>query len=114
MLLVEDEPLVRDLVREVLDSRGYDVRVADGPEQALRLADSEFELLVTDVVMPGMNGRVLAERLRIRHPLLKVLYTSGYPSESVRAQVGLPEDVEFLQKPFSLARLEEKVAEILR
>jgi len=64
-------------------------------------------------VLPGMNGRELADRLSARYPRLKVIYTSGYPSETVRAQVGLPEDAEFLQKPFSLAKLEGKVAEIL-
>ncbi len=60
-----------------------------------------------------MNGRELADRLSALHPLLKVIYTSGHPRESVRDSVGLAEDAVFLQKPFSLAKLEQKVAEVL-
>lgn len=113
VLLVEDEPLVRDLVREVLEARGYDVSVASDPEEALRLGAAGVDLLVTDVVMPGMNGRELADRLAASHPALKVLYLSGYSSEAVRDRVGLADDAEFLQKPFSLQKLELKVSEIL-
>ncbi len=101
VLLVEDEPFVRSVTARILNDAGYHVLVADGPEAALRY-EAEFEdpidVLVTDVVMPGMNGRELATELRNRRNNLQVLYISGYPSAAFDAP-GDP-STAFLAKPY--------------
>jgi two-component system, cell cycle sensor histidine kinase and response regulator CckA len=116
ILLVEDEPAVRGLARQILRMHGYVVlEAADGVE-ALRLADAQagpIDLLITDVIMPAMGGVPLAERLVARRPETKVLFTSGYPEDAV-VQHGIPRTlVAFLQKPFTPAGLAQKVREVL-
>jgi CheY-like chemotaxis protein len=115
VLLVEDNEAVRGLVRDMLLDRGYDVLVAAGPGQALALADGlpELDLLVTDVVMPEMNGRQLAERLAEARPGLRVLYTSGYTDDAMIARGVLERGFTFLQKPFSIEELALHVREAL-
>jgi CheY-like chemotaxis protein len=113
ILLVEDEPLVRQLVMEMLDGQGYRVAAAPGPEEALALRDeaAACDLLITDVVMPRLDGRSLAARLREARPDLRVLYTSGYTSDVVVDDTAVAS--AFLQKPFSLDELAATVREIL-
>jgi len=116
ILLVEDEPAVRELTRMVLSEGGYSVIEALNPEDALRLSGDngrEIHLLLTDVVMPGMSGHDLAKRLTARYPNLRVLYMSGY-AYNVFAEGGtLEENVSFLQKPFTPKALTQRVRETL-
>ena len=116
ILLVEDEPQLRELTRTVLESRGYSVVEAVSPDEAERLAEkygAKIHLLLTDVIMPGISGRELAKRLSARQPAMRVLYMSGY-TYNVIAQGGtLERGVAFLQKPFTPSALIEKVREVL-
>ena len=117
VLLVEDEESVRELVRVTLTARGYKVLEAENGENGLRVADESKEpidLLVTDVVMPGMGGRELAKRLQALRPGISVLYLSGYTEDAVVTQQGaLGPGAVFLQKPFTLQSLAKKVREVL-
>ncbi|MFO0863491.1 MAG: response regulator [Gemmataceae bacterium] len=116
LLLVEDEDGVRALSRFTLQQCGYTILEASHGEEAIRVATNHREkihLLVTDVVMPGMGGRVLAERLLSLHPEMKVLYLSGYTDDAVVRHGILHEEVNFLQKPFSPNTLAHKVREVL-
>jgi two-component system, cell cycle sensor histidine kinase and response regulator CckA len=115
ILLAEDEELVRRLAHRVLEAQGYSVRSAGSGKAALELAENggRVDLLVTDVVMPGMSGRQLAEQLRTRQPDLKVLYLSGYTDDAVVRHGVLEQNVFFLQKPFSPAVLLGKVRAVL-
>jgi two-component system cell cycle sensor histidine kinase/response regulator CckA len=116
ILLVEDEDSVRSLVCDFLKGTGHTVIEApDGPE-AIRLAESRQEridLLISDVVMPKMNGRELSIELRRRLPQLKVLFISGYTDDAVFRAGVLEGDVAFLQKPFTLRGLSSKIREVL-
>ena len=114
VLLVEDEPMVRSLVRSILTAKGYTVREASSGEEALeRFGDDlgRVHLLLTDVVMPGINGRVLAERLAARRPDLKVLFMSGYTEDAVLGARG--PGMQFLQKPFAPDALRSMVRQVL-
>ena len=114
ILLVEDNDAVRRPVARLLSDFGYDVVAADGPEEALRLAAGRrLDLLVTDVVMPTMNGRQLAERLLADRSDLKVLYMSGYTDDAVIARGVIAPGTAFLQKPFGADRLAQKIRELL-
>jgi PAS domain S-box-containing protein len=116
VLLAEDEQAVRSLARQVLLSGGYTVLEAGDGAQALWLAERHggpIHLLVTDVVMPGLGGRGLAERLCAARPGLKVLYLSGYTDDAVVRHGVSREAVHFLPKPFSAAALALKVREVL-
>jgi len=116
LLLVEDEDAVRALVRNVLREKGYRILEASRGEEALELAEQyggPIDLLVTDVVMPQMNGRELARRLITLLPQIKVLYISGYADSAVWHQAGLDSGGAFLQKPFSPEALARKVREVL-
>jgi two-component system cell cycle sensor histidine kinase/response regulator CckA len=115
VLLVEDNDAVRGLVREMLEDRGYEVVAAAGPREALQAAAEleSIDLLVTDVVMPELNGRQLAERLVADRPGLRVLFISGYTDDAMIARGVLESDVLFLQKPFSVEELAVKVRQAL-
>ncbi len=116
ILLVEDEPAVRELTLMVLSERGYTVIEAHTPEDAERLArnnGAEIHLLLTDVVMPGLSGRELAKRITGRYPNLRVLYMSGYTYNVIAQDGTLEEGISFLQKPFTPQVLAEKVREAL-
>jgi CheY-like chemotaxis protein len=116
VLLVEDNEVVRRLARGVLAEAGYEVVEAETPERALELAGGTTEpidLVVTDVVMPGMNGRELADELRRRQPDLRVLFTSGYTDDVVLSNGALQSGTGFLQKPFGVDELQRKVRELL-
>ncbi len=116
VLVVEDQQSVRGFVRNLLKLNGYRVlEAADGTE-ALRICrqhPGEIQLLVTDLVMPGMSGRELAERLRSEQAEVKVLYMSGYTDDSVVHAGGAQAGMAFLQKPFSPTTFTHKVREVL-
>lgn len=114
VLLVEDEESVRQLVRETLQSRGYTVTDASDGEQALAIAAKQkaIHLMITDVVMPGINGQDLAKEILRTHPATKVLFLSGYAEDTIRQQA-LPPGTAFLQKPFTLQTLLRKTREVL-
>lgn len=116
LLLVEDEDGVRALSRYTLQQCGYTLLEASHGEEAIRVATNyreKIHLLVTDVVMPGMGGRILAERLLSLHPEMKVLYLSGYTDDAVVRHGILHEEVNFLQKPFSPNALAHKVRDVI-
>ena len=116
ILLVEDEPQLLKMTKTVLERKGYRVLAAAGPAEALALAAARAEtidLLVTDVVMPGMNGRELAGRLQAATPKLRCLFMSGYTANVIAHHGVLDEGVAFIQKPVSSRDLAAKVREVL-
>jgi PAS domain S-box-containing protein len=116
VLVVEDEPLVRSLTVRALVDQGYRVlQAGDGPGaiSVLRGFGGEVHLLITDVVMPGMNGRELADRLTTDRPGLRVLYISGYTDHAVVRHGVLDDGIAFLSKPFDLKELTRTVREVL-
>lgn len=116
LLFVDDEPAIRRAVRRILEKAGHDVTVADGPMHALTLAHSLLErpdLLITDVVMPGMNGRELADRLLERWPGLPVLFVSGYSEDVIVKRGVLMRGNHLRAKPFSPEQLDTKIRQVL-
>jgi CheY-like chemotaxis protein len=116
VLVAEDEQMVRVLIRKVLEQAGYTVLLASGGAEALQLAARHagpIQMLVTDVVMPGMNGRELARRLLELRPDTKVLYLSGYADDAVERHGVLDPGTAFMQKPFSPGALASRVREVL-
>ncbi|HYC34053.1 MAG TPA: ATP-binding protein, partial [Gemmatimonadales bacterium] len=116
VLVVEDEEAVRVLAKRVLVVRGYQVLDAGSAQEALELTDGgrrRIDLLITDVVMPGMGGPALAERLVAAQPGLPVLYISGYAEEAIRRQGSLPAGGALLEKPFTADQLARRVREAI-
>jgi two-component system, cell cycle sensor histidine kinase and response regulator CckA len=116
VLVVEDEPALLSMNEMMLDRLGYRVLAASTPEEAIRLAEqhaNEISLVITDVVMPGMNGRELAERLQSLYPGIKIIFMSGYTADVIAHRGVLDENVNFIQKPFSKKDLSIKVREVL-
>ncbi|MGH7230338.1 MAG: response regulator, partial [Nitrospiraceae bacterium] len=116
VLLVEDEPDVRSIVSDALQENGYSVLEARHGIEALVLGaqrNGQIHLLITDVVMPQMNGRELAEHLHLTHPEARVLYMSGYPDDPAIRHGILDAELAFLQKPFTSEALVRKVRAIL-
>ena len=116
ILLVEDDEMVRNLIRETLVRAGYNVIDAATPADAPRLASAyqqKIHLLITDVIMPKVSGRQLAQQLAGQRPDMKVLYISGYTDSAVVNSGILQKEVASLQKPFTLAGLAEKVRDVL-
>jgi CheY-like chemotaxis protein len=116
VLLAEDEDGVRSLARQVLHGCGYTVLEARDGAEAVRVAgqhQGRLDLLLTDVVMPRLGGRAVAEEVAALHPEAKVLFLSGYTDDAVVRHGVLDAQVAFLQKPFSLATLAQKVREVL-
>lgn len=117
VLLVEDEPLVRGLALRVLREQGYRVLEAANGGEAIRMAQmhagEEIHLLLTDVVMPGMTGRELADSLRPLLPNMRVLYMSGYTDHAMVHHGVLAKGVNYIEKPFTVNALTHKVREVL-
>ncbi len=116
ILLAEDEDTVRELLQEVLQNQGYSVLAASHGPEALELAlnrSEPIDLLVTDLVMPHMNGRDLAERCTAAHPEMKVLYMSGYTDNTLVPGGTLTTGMEFIQKPFSPDDLARRIRQVL-
>ena len=116
VLLVEDEPVVRELAVATLREKGYTVVEAVNGEEGLRMArqhDGKIDLVLTDVVMPVMGGKEMADALRTSHPDTKVLFTSGYTEDAMGHHGVLRPGILFLQKPYMTATLARKVREVL-
>ncbi len=116
VLVVEDDAVVRLLTCRILQKAGYRVFDAPNPQQAEALIDEHtnaFQLLVTDVIMPGSTGPELFERLARHSPQLKVLYMSGYTDDTIFHQRQLDPGAEFLEKPFTANALNRRVREVL-
>jgi signal transduction histidine kinase/ActR/RegA family two-component response regulator len=116
ILLVEDEMVVRELVKKVLTRFEYDVLVTESPDEALSVAaeyDGKIDLMLTDVVMPGLSGRQLADQISESRPHMKVLFMSGYTDDTVLKHGVRHEGMAFLHKPFPPEVLIEKIEQIL-
>jgi CheY-like chemotaxis protein len=118
ILLVDDEPQVVTLVREMLVREGYNVLGASDGDEALQIArdhENHIDLLLTDIVMPQLNGRELAVKLKAMRPDIKVLYMSGFMKEAILKYYGISiTGIPFLQKPFTRETLARKVREVLQ
>jgi len=116
ILVVEDEEALREITREILTGQGYTVIEAPSGAAALKLAEQHtgpIHLLLTDVVMPGMSGRELAQNLAARQPAMKLLFMSGYTDDAIVRHGVLEEGTAFIQKPFTLASLTTRVRDVL-
>jgi CheY-like chemotaxis protein len=117
LLVVEDEPSVRHLARGVLEAQGYEVLSASNGQDALHVVrdhkGSPIRLVITDVIMPLMGGKVMAEWLKTTYPGLKILFTSGYTDDAIALHGMLETGVEFLSKPYTPATLTRKVRAML-
>lgn len=116
MLLVEDEDMVRNLTTELLEEHGYHVLRANGGEEAMRLSGEHtapIHLLLTDVVMPKMSGKDVADQMRVFHPETKVLFMSGYTDDAIVHHGIVDSHIAFIQKPFSDTGLALKIREVL-
>jgi len=116
LLLVEDEAAVRSSARRLLERHGYTVIEARHGAEALRImeaGDRTVDLVITDLVMPEMGGRELVERLRTRHPGVKVLFMSGYSERAVASDGVMPPGTGFVDKPFTIEQLTRRTRELL-
>jgi CheY-like chemotaxis protein len=116
ILLVEDDNGVAALARLILQTKGYTVVRAESGEEALSLwdaCDEPIHLVLTDVILPGMNGRALADRLRLRQAALKVIFMSGYTEDAIVRHGVLEPGIAFIAKPFTPIELTRKVREVL-
>jgi len=116
ILLVEDEPSLRTLYNQFLSNRGYTVLLAETPQDALGLfaqQPNDIQLLLTDVLMPGMNGKQVADEIHAVNPAVKVLFMSGYTTDVIADLDVLEQDIAFIAKPFSCSELARKVQKTL-
>lgn len=116
VLLVEDEEMLLMVATSMLEEIGYTVIQASNPIDALAIcqkADQQIDLILTDVVMPGMNGKVMVDRIRSMRPTTKVLFMSGYTADIVAQRGIVEEGMYFIQKPLNINQLNEKLGEIL-
>ncbi len=116
IVLVEDDPMVRDLVRTILGKRGYEVYDFEDPRaclDALGQGGSTIDLLLTDVIMPFLNGHELYQHMLVAYPDLPVIYMSGYTDEAIVHHGGLADGIDFLQKPLTTGDLLHMVREVL-
>jgi DNA-binding response OmpR family regulator len=116
ILVVEDEPALLRLTARTLEREGFTVIAAPGPAAALDLLAQHHgtvELLLTDVIMPGMSGPQLAVLVREERPDIRILFMSGYPADVVTARATLPSSTEYLQKPFTAEELLQRVTAVL-
>ena len=114
VLVVDDDDLVRMTVRLVLQHNGYQVDEAtDGNAGFRAMRDTEYDLVITDIIMPEMNGRELARQLTAIHPEMSALYISGYTDRAEAGGTTIDSDMNFLQKPFRLDVLGRRLRDIL-
>ncbi len=116
VLIVDDDPGVREVLRRALSYAGYAVVLAGSGEEALTQLEAvggRVDLVVTDVMMPGIGGAELAERVRVRYPSARILFTSGYAENAIAHHGVLADGVQFIAKPYSLQALTRKVRDVL-
>lgn len=116
ILLVEDEPAILAMTKTILNKIGYNVLGAETPGEAIKLAreyNGAIQLLMTDVIMPEMNGRDLAKNILVLYPDIKRLFMSGYTADVIAHHGVLEDGVHFLQKPFNMNAMSEKIREVL-
>lgn len=116
VLLVEDDESVRNMITDILTVIGYTVQEAATPQEAIQLCTAKeltFDLLLSDIIMPGMNGRELAERIKEVCPDVKILFMSGYTAEIIDQKGILHEGTNFISKPFDRATLHNKIQSII-
>ncbi len=115
VLLVEDEDMVRAVAERALSRAGYQVTACPGGEEGLAAiaGGTEFDIVVSDVVMPGMDGPAMVRAIRQQRPLIPVLFMSGYAEEQLRKDIDIP-DMHFIAKPFSIVAIGDKVAGVMR
>lgn len=116
IMVVEDDKMVRDMAKSILQQYGYSILDAQDGKEAIRVSkkyEGPIQLMLTDVVMPGISGRVLAERLAVQRPKMKVLYMSGYTDNAIVRHGVLDKEVILIQKPFTVEALAKKVREVL-
>ncbi|HEY5951306.1 MAG TPA: response regulator, partial [Kofleriaceae bacterium] len=118
ILIVEDQEDLRDAIADALRMAGHEVVAADGGDQALAALDdaiTPFDVLLTDLVMPRLSGRELAEQVQARWPKVQVMFMSGYDRDLLAdAARELRGDIAVLRKPFSIGELERRVAQLVR
>lgn len=115
ILLVEDEDMVRVVAERALSRSGYQITACPGGEEGLSAiaAGTEFDLVLSDVVMPGMDGPAMVRAIRQQRPNIPVLFMSGYAEEALRGEIDIP-DMHFIAKPFSVAAISDKVGAVMR
>jgi signal transduction histidine kinase/CheY-like chemotaxis protein len=116
ILAVEDNPEVRNLVRLLLKKQGYNVLIAQDANTAIDISgkhNGTIDLLITDVVIPGMNGMLLYEKIRTTRPDIKILYMSGYTSSIIAPDGRLDKGINFIQKPFSIQDFTKKIRDVI-
>ncbi|MBN2322914.1 MAG: PAS domain S-box protein [Spirochaetes bacterium] len=113
VLVVEDDEIVRKTAAAILSGYGYNILEAESGEKALRIGETKVDLVLTDVVMPGMNGRELSEKLIDRFPGMRVLFMSGYTDDAIIRHGVLEKGMPFIQKPFSSRGIARKVREVM-
>jgi len=115
ILLVEDEDMVRVVAERALSRAGYDITACPGGEEGLAAitADASFDIVVSDVVMPGMDGPAMVRAIREQRPDIPVLFMSGYAEEALRKDIDIP-NMHFIAKPFSVAAISDKVGTVMR
>lgn len=117
ILVVEDDEIVRNMISSVLNTFGYSVLNEKNGEETLRLVNKNpnktIDLMITDVIMPGMSGRDLAENLKFKKPNMKILYISGYTDNAIVHHGILDSSIPFLQKPFTINDICKKIREVL-
>jgi CheY-like chemotaxis protein len=118
IMVVEDEPAVRQIVTELLEQQGYTVVTAVNGEDALRFLESnqvpsQLDLLLTDIVMPRLTGTALADKVKTLYPDVKVVFMSGYADETLANRGTLEAGMAFIQKPFTLEVLARKIRQVL-
>jgi CheY-like chemotaxis protein len=116
VLLIEDDRSLRDLLCEILEGAGYTVLVADGGAKALQIAEEyagAIQLIVTDVIMPGLSGRQAAEKIKAARSEVEILFISGYTSEAIEKHGVLAPGAKFLSKPFTTEDLLRKIRDVL-
>lgn len=116
LLVVDDNPSILSMTQKMLERLGYTVYAAETPEEAIHIAqscDHPVDMLITDVVMPEMSGRELADILQAQYPEMKLLFMSGYTNNAIAHQGVLDEGVSYIQKPFSMKELSETIRDVL-
>ncbi|HWQ10009.1 MAG TPA: ATP-binding protein, partial [Holophaga sp.] len=116
ILVVEDDEILREVIPKILDRLGYTFIMADSPTEAIQIClrpDTQIDVVLTDVVMPGMSGKELWERIRPIRPEARVVYMSGYPADVISRQGVLEGGAHFIQKPFSTADIGKKLRSVL-